>query len=156
MLKKSTCTFIILKSYASQKDIKYLSFALSCLSSLSLSVRDCLGVVPSRLVLKLDLNFIHKHAYKHFGQDSTDGDGSCVTYSYMLWTCHVLWNWWLIELFIYLLWNFIILLRMHSGSIVMHISKIYVLFVYSCHIFFVFIYNDKPLITLVSAGRSRT
>ena len=75
IIKKSTCTFIILKSYASQKDIKYLSFALSCLSSLSLSVRDCLGVVPSGLVLKLDLNFIHKHAYKHhFGQGSTDGD----------------------------------------------------------------------------------
>ena len=49
---------------------------------------------------------------------------SCVTYSYMLWTCHVLWNWWLIELFIYLLWNFIILLGMHSGSVVMHISKL--------------------------------
>ena len=35
----------------------------------------------------------------------------------------MLWNWWLIELFIYLLWNFIILLGMHSGSVVMHISK---------------------------------
>ena len=36
----------------------------------------------------------------------------------------MLWNWWLIELFIYLLWNFIILLGMHSGSVVVHISKL--------------------------------